>query len=163
MKIYVASSWRNEFQPKIVSDLRALGYDVYDFKARGSGWGMPEDDASSTGPFSWSAIDPEWKNWDADGYVRGIRDPIAQAGFERDMDALKLADACVMVMPCGPSASMEFGYAVGSKKLTIVFIEGIREPDLMVLMANLVTQRWVEVVDKLQEYREFDNAISRLG
>lgn len=154
MKIYVASSWRNEFQPKIVSDLRALGHDVYDFKARGSGWGLPGDEASSIGPFSWSAIDPEWKRWDAAGYIHGLSDPIAQAGFKRDLEALQQADACVMVMPCGPSASMEFGYAVGARKLTIVFIEGIREPDLMILMADLVTRHWADVIDSLQKYEK---------
>lgn len=150
MKIYVASSWRNEFQPKIVSDLRAMGHEVYDYKARGSGWGLPGDETSSVGPFSWSAIDPEWKNWDAAGYIEGLRDSIAQAGFNRDMEALQQADACIMVMPCGPSASMEFGYAAGAGKLAIVFIEGIREPDLMVLMADLVTQNWDEVIHAIE-------------
>ena len=32
MKIYVASSWRNGFQPGVVASLRAEGYRVYDFK-----------------------------------------------------------------------------------------------------------------------------------
>lgn len=30
MKIYVASSWRNNRQPDVVKFLRNLGYDVYD-------------------------------------------------------------------------------------------------------------------------------------
>ena len=36
------------------------------------------------------------------------------------MDALLEADACVLVLPCGASAHLEFGYAVGAEKLTAV-------------------------------------------
>lgn len=32
MKIYVASSWRNQYQPEVVATLRAVGHEVYDFK-----------------------------------------------------------------------------------------------------------------------------------
>lgn len=31
MKIYVASSWRNEYYPEVVQKLRDAGFDVYDF------------------------------------------------------------------------------------------------------------------------------------
>lgn len=55
------------------------------------------------------------------------------------MDALKSSDGCVMVMPCGPSASMEMGWAAGAGRKVIVYIPGMREPDLMVLMADHVT------------------------
>jgi hypothetical protein len=36
MKIYAASSWRNELQPSIVVDLRELGHEVYDDRAIGT-------------------------------------------------------------------------------------------------------------------------------
>lgn len=32
MKIYVASSWKNNLQPKVVLELRNLGHEVYVFK-----------------------------------------------------------------------------------------------------------------------------------
>lgn len=32
MKIYVASSWRNEYYPEVVMKLREAGFDVYDFR-----------------------------------------------------------------------------------------------------------------------------------
>ena len=31
-KIYVASSWRNKYQPEVVAALRAAGHEVYDFR-----------------------------------------------------------------------------------------------------------------------------------
>ena len=31
-KVYVASSWSNEYQPRIVAFLRERGHEVYDFR-----------------------------------------------------------------------------------------------------------------------------------
>ena len=36
-KIYVASSWRNEFYPEVVEKLREAGHEVYDFRNPPSG------------------------------------------------------------------------------------------------------------------------------
>jgi len=32
LRVYVASSWRNEFQPGVVAVLKADGHEVYDFR-----------------------------------------------------------------------------------------------------------------------------------
>jgi hypothetical protein len=32
MRVYVASSWRNPWQPNVVGLLRSLGHKVYDFR-----------------------------------------------------------------------------------------------------------------------------------
>lgn len=125
MKIYVASSWRNDFQPTVVAALREDGHEVYDFKGAEG--------------FHWSEVDPHWKNWTPDEYVAGLSHHCADRGFGRDMQALCECDMCVMVMPCGPSASMEMGWACGAGKQVAVYIPGLREPDLMVKMAALVT------------------------
>lgn len=137
MNIYVASSWRNQFQPEVVKALRADGHRVYDFKGPGDGWG---DGGDGPGGFAWSEIDPNWQSWPEDipRYLNGLRQPRAIEGFRRDMDALQQSDACVMVMPCGPSASMEMGWACGAKRYVAVYIPAMREPDLMVLMADYV-------------------------
>ena len=139
MKIYVASSWRNTFQPGVVEALRADGHEVYDFKAGGDGWGT-----GGTGPggFAWSEVaapGQDWKSWTVAEYLQALEHPRAQEGFERDMNALDACEACVMVMPCGPSASMEMGFAVGAGKQVYVYVPAMREPDLMVKMAGLVT------------------------
>ena len=127
MRIYVASSWRNEFQPTVVQALRSAGHEVYDFK--------------DAGGFQWSEVDPDWKSWASDipKYIAGLQHPRARRGFDRDMNALRGAEICIYVMPCGVSASLEAGYAVGAGKPTAVFVPGLREPDLMVNMADLVT------------------------
>jgi len=55
------------------------------------------------------------------------------------MTALRECDVCVYVMPCGVSASLEAGWAAGAGKPLVVYIPELREPDLMVKMANVVT------------------------
>jgi hypothetical protein len=138
LNIYVASSWRNTHQPWVVDKLRVLGHAVYDFRGGGDGWHA----ADGVGGFGWESVDSEWFHWTPSEYIEALRHPLASEGFERDMSALRKCDACVMVMPCGPSASMEMGWAVGAGKRVAVFCPGIREPDLMVKMAHFITDRW---------------------
>ena len=139
MKIYVASSWRNEFQHHVVEALRKDGHEVYDFKGTGDGWGKNNQ---GPGGFAWSEVaqpGKDWKQWTVAEFIEALDHPRAEQGFRRDMDALEQSSACVMVMPCGPSASMEMGYACGAGKKVYVYIPAMREPDLMVKMASLVT------------------------
>lgn len=127
-RIYLASSWRNEMQPHVVEKLREADFEVYDFR------NPPGRDG-----FSWSAIDPEWQNWSAGEFRRALGHPLAQAGFGADMGALAACDACVLLLPCGRSAHLELGYAVGAGKYTAIYQTGINEPELMYRMCNLVT------------------------
>jgi len=140
MNIYVATSWRNEFQPDVVRWLREDGHEVYDFRGEEG--------------FSWREVDEGWQDWTPSEYLRGLTHSCAKRGFKRDMDALIACDACVYVMPCGPSASLELGWAIGKGKLGIVFIPKLREPDLMVKMAHLVTDDFLEVRERLTEYEQ---------
>lgn len=141
MRIYVASSWRNTYQPEVVAKLRALGHEVYDFRGGGDGWTPTEGE----GGFSWKSIDGDWKEWTPEQYVLALDHPLAIDGFNRDMNALKRCDACIFVMPCGPSASMEMGWAVGAGKLVAAYIPGMREPDLMVKMAGHIAHSWQSI------------------
>lgn len=129
MKIYVASSWRNTLQPSIVEVLRAEGHEVYDFK----------NPAPGNNGFHWSEIDTDWKDWDPFEFRAGLANPIADIGFHSDMKALEECDACVLVLPCGRSAHLELGYAVGAKKKTVVFYPTSiprQEPELMYKMCD---------------------------
>jgi nucleoside 2-deoxyribosyltransferase len=126
MKIYVASSWRNTRQPEVVQALREAGHDVYDFKQP-----APGDNG-----FHWTEIDGGWKSWTPERFVAALAHPIAEAGYEKDMGALERADVCVMVMPCGRSASLETGYAIGAGKPTFILLSD-GEPELMFKMAQV--------------------------
>lgn len=108
--IYVASSWRNPWQPAVVQQLRAWGHDVYDFRAPVPG----------EAGFRWSEIDGNWQAWTPSQYRRSLASPIAEHGFRRDMDALSACDVCILVQPCGNSAHLELGWAAGAGKRTAV-------------------------------------------
>lgn len=138
MKIYVASSWRNLMQAAVVHTLRAAGHEVYDFKNP-----HPGDNG-----FSWRSIDPNWENWTPAEHVEGLQHQIAQAGFKNDMDALRECEACVLVLPCGRSAHLELGWAVGAGKKTYVLeIEPI-EPDLMYLMCDKIFTTFDQLLEE---------------
>jgi hypothetical protein len=129
-RVYVASSWRNQVQQSVVHGLRELGLDVYDFKNPG-----PGDNG-----FHWSAIDPNWEQWQVEEYLLALQHPIAKFGFQKDWNAMEWADIGVLVLPCGRSAHLEAGYFVGvGKPLYIVMgDENPIVPELMYKMATAV-------------------------
>lgn len=152
MKIYVASSWRNEQQPAVVKRLMAEGHEVYDFRnpgpcARCEGRGLVElqPTHSSTCPdcngsgrtdgFGWRQLDPNWESWSPEKFREMLDHPIAEAGFDLDFDAMQEADACVLVMPCGRSAHLEAGWFIGQNKPTFILLAD-GEPELMYKMAG---------------------------
>lgn len=132
MKIYVASSWRNLLQPGIVHALRRCGHEVYDFRNTPHG----------RGGFGWKEVMP---NYELGGkvspkdYRAALKHPIALDGYASDIAALRWCDAIVYVMPCGRSASWEFGYAMGQRKAGYVIMFGDDEPDLMFSEAKILT------------------------
>jgi hypothetical protein len=120
MKIYVASSWRNDYQPGVVEFLRAHGHGVYDFRNPPGNKG-----------FSWSEISPVWQSWSTEEYKKALRHPIAEKGFALDFTGMEWADCCIMVLPCGRSAHAEAGWMKGNGKPTFVLCPYVQEPELM--------------------------------
>ena len=144
MKIYVASSWRNSFQPLVVSTLRGEGHEVYDFRNPGEG----------DHGFSWSQIDEQWENWDTEQYVEALKHPIALKGFKSDFDAMKWADVCVMVLPCGRSANTEAGWMKGAGKKVFVVSPIPQEPELMYKLYDGIFSTPFELKKALDHIRE---------
>ena len=56
--------------------------------------------APSTGP----DVDENWQDWQPAEYIRNLTHPIAEKGFKADLDAMRWADTCVLVLPCGRCA-----------------------------------------------------------
>lgn len=137
-RIYLASSWRNHNQPEMVRLLRARGHEVYDFRNP-----RPGDHG-----FAWSEIDPDWLDWTPARYVELLDDPIARAGFASDFEAMEWADTFVLLLPCGRSAHLEAGWAIGQGKPTAIVLddEGF-EPELMYLMADVITPSWPQALE----------------
>lgn len=145
MKVYVASSWRNTHQPDVVAALRTEGHTVYDFR-------HPREGDNG---FHWTAITPAAKPWSADVLRSVLEHPVALAGFASDMDALRGCDACVLVLPCGRSAHLELGWAVGAGKITAVLMLVPDEPELMYRMVDDISAS----VEELLVFLRFAEAI----
>lgn len=139
-RIYLASSWRNPEQPALVALLRELGHEVYDFR-------NPRPGCHG---FAWSSIDPEWLAWRPGPFRAALAHPVAEAGFASDFDAMQWADTFVLALPCGRSAHLEAGWAIGAGKPTAILLhEDKFEPELMYLMADLIAIDASEVCDWL--------------
>lgn len=141
--VYVASSWRNPMQPAVIASLRAAGIDCYDFRNPEGGTGFSWREVKTDGgPDSVPAgqIKAKGSDWEAvDEYLRMIEHPRAIEGFEADFNAMQKADTFVMVLPCGKSAHLELGWAIGAGKRTAILLEDPVEPELMYRCADYLS------------------------
>lgn len=121
MKIYVASSWRNTYYPRVLKKLRESGLECYDFR-------NPNDNDKG---FSWADISPNWHDWEPSAWRAALDHDIAEKGFNNDFTAMQNADICVLVMPSGRSAHIEAGWFAGQGKKVYALVQEKAEPDLM--------------------------------
>lgn len=156
MRIYVASSWRNEArQQATVRALRDAGHVVYDFRNPAPG---------DTG-FGWrQCATPDQLKDPARFRDEVLSHPVARDGFSKDMTALRAADATVIVLPCGRSAHLELGYAVGAKQRTIVYLDDqMSEPELMYLACTNICTTLDEVLYALRPEHDEDPRVVGYG
>lgn len=138
ISIYVASSWRNEYQQDVVEQLRReTRCAVYDFR-------NPEEGNAG---FHWSEVDVDWQQWDVAQFARGLEHPVAEKGYQLDMLALHRAEIVVLLLPSGRSAHLEAGWAAGRGKTVYVLSPEPMEPELMYKMARGVFASVTELVD----------------
>lgn len=137
-KIYIASSWRNDLQPSLVSFLVKRGFQVYDFRNPPYKKG-----------FQWSFIDENWLNWDTKEFIKALSHPIACSGFGSDFDAMHEADVCVLLLPCGRSAHAEAGWMKGAGKKVYVLQLEKEEPELMYKMFDGIFDNFYELLEQL--------------
>lgn len=140
-KIYLASSWRNNYQPECLAALRDSGHEVYDFRNP-----KPGDQG-----FHWSEIDEDWQSWDLRSYRKNLTHPIANGGFASDWNAMEWADTGVLLLPCGRSAHLEAGYFTGRNKQLFVLLHRDKfEPELMYKMATAICCDLDELISALK-------------
>ncbi len=134
MRIYVASSWRNEKQRDVVGALRAAGHDVYDFR-------------DSTNAFHWSDVDPAWKKWNTPKFRQALKHPKVVQAHAVDHAHLGWADVGVLVLPCGISAHIEAGYMAGQGKPVFIFSQMKKfDPELMYLTLGPIHSQYDALV-----------------
>ena len=139
-RIYLASSWRNSYQPAVLEALRESGFEVYDFR----------NPAPGNNGFAWSDIDRRWESWEPSEYRDALSCPISQAGFALDYGAMKWADTGVLLLPSGRSAHIEAGYFNGARKHLYILMLEPQEPELMYLMATRICLSVSELLTDLK-------------
>jgi len=138
-KIYVASSWRNQFYPDVVEALRASGHFVYDFRNPPSG-----DEG-----FKWQKVDPAYLEWTPQEYRDQLHCALAERQFSNDIEAMLSCDTCVLVLPCGRSAHTEAGWFAGRGKRVIAYIPVKQEPELMYKLFDGIACSLPELLEML--------------
>jgi len=138
--VYVASSWRNEYQPEFLHLLRSNEIPHYDFRNPPSG---------SYG-FSWRDVDPEYPSdnvkTSCTRYLKMVSHPIAKEGFEDDKKGMEAADTFVLIMPAGNSAHLELGWAIGKGLRTAILLDYNMVPELMYLLADFMTDDPLDIL-----------------
>ena len=135
--VYVASSWRNQLYPGVIEVLKAAGIDHYDFRNPPNGTG-----------FGWEQVggQPGSEPTPLDTYLKMLDHPIADAGYKADFDAMQRADTFVLILPCGRSAHLELGWAVGAGKRTAILLEDPATPELMYRMVDFLAPNVFELL-----------------
>jgi len=108
MKIYIASSWKNEFQVKALAKmLRNDGHEVDAFCEKHKGRYV----------FHFSELgDMTFIN-----AITFLQDERSQKAFKEDKKWIDWAETIILLLPAGKSSHLEAGYAKGQgKKLYIV-------------------------------------------
>ena len=136
MKVYVASSWRNEVYPQVVELLRSAGHEVYDFRHQSVSW--EEFDWNVTQGVSSAEL------WDV------LDHPAVRDRFHNDMNALRDCDAVVCVLPCGRSAHLELGYGIGTGKRTVLLWHDGDEPDIMHIAVDRIVFSLADIPQALK-------------
>lgn len=137
-------------QQFVLRQLQDLGHEVYDFK----------NPVPGNAGFSWKQCKMEWGDeinmYDPRLYIRHITsNKAAQAGFKLDRDALHWCDTCVLLLPCGRSAHLEAGYAMGQGKETFVVISQDNfEPELMYLLGDHICETVADLLVALNHASE---------
>lgn len=127
----------------VCATLAAAGIEHYDFRNPPGGTGFSWREVKTSTPSvegTSVGIKVKGSDWEqADEYLRMVNHPRAVEGFASDFDAMQRADTFVLVLPCGKSAHLELGWAVGAGKRTAILLEDPVEPELMYRMVGFMT------------------------
>lgn len=129
--VYLIGSLRNPAVRVLGSQIRGLGFDVFD------DWHAAGHDA-----------DEQWQKYEKErgrSYEEAIEGHAARHTFAYDKKHLDRAEIGVLVMPAGKSGHLEIGYLAGRGKSTYVLFDA--EPERWDVMYQFCTRVCFSVDD----------------
>lgn len=132
-RVYVASSWRNAHYEIVRDLLRDNGHSVADWKSGPKA--LP----------AWSKVDERYaKACDGGAWTpalarEALRSQAVLDTCDRDLSLLWSADALVLLTPCGRSAHLEAGVALGRRMPTAILLTPGVEPEVMTARFDALT------------------------
>jgi hypothetical protein len=136
----MASSWKNASDVKCITDyLREHGQEVDCFA----------DESTGRYVFHWSKIG----NFESLDAINFMKDERAQRAFQEDKRWIDWADGVLLYLPCGKSAHLEAGYAVGKGKFLCIYrpVYPKGEFDVMYGFADVITDTFSDIMDFLKK------------
>jgi hypothetical protein len=136
--------------------LREANFDVYDFRnpTRVSLLHTGAMILENHG-FNWREIDigTPWNPDDvsAETYEKVLENSVVQHGLALDMVGLVQSDVTLLVLPCGNSAHLELGYAIGAGQLTAIWAPENFRAELMLGIAQYMSSSLPKIVRYFQE------------
>lgn len=142
IKLYVASSWRNEYYHTFTVALKDEGFEILDWR-------------NADTAFKWRQIALyEDKNCLVDfiDYRTKLRNHRrAREGFNADFTKMQKADQCVLLLPCGRSAHTEAGWFWGAKKPLHIYCPTEKlTPELMYMGATSIHHKMSGLVTDIR-------------
>lgn len=137
MKIYLIGALKNPAVPTLAMALRDAGHEVCDE------WYSP-------GP----ETDEFWRQhckYRNLTFTQALETPHAKHVFAFDKLHIDKADAVVMLMPCGRSGHLEFGYSIGTGKRGYILMPG--EPERYDVMYKFATGVFTDLGPLLTELK----------
>lgn len=143
-QIYLLGSLRNSKVPQLAKELRSRGFDVF-------------DDWYAAGP----EADDMWQEYEHErgrDFGEALRQGTpASHVFTYDLHHLVASDLVVMLMPCGKSGHLEFGFARGTGHPGFIYFDG-GEPDrwdVMYKFASEIAFTLDQLLAHLEPYQGF--------
>ena len=130
MKIYIASSWKNEHSVMSLAKYLRLnkGFEVDCFADKSTGRFV----------FHYSELPEDINQLNIKTFLLY---PQSKKAFKEDKKWLDWCDCCLVLLPAGKSTHLEAGYAKGSGKKLIIYCPNyvMGEFDVMYGFADLIT------------------------
>ena len=145
MKIYAASSWRNELYDDIVETILAeTNHAVYNFKAKNSAFRWVKELSRELLTGHLTTAD----------YMLALTTDEANRVYANDFNALISSDICLLVLPSGRSAHLEAGLMLGMGKKLIIYMPIMEEPELMYKMGNFIVTEKSNLILLLKSFEK---------